>query len=49
MLEEKLDVLVVADVIDEDTKKYILGYLSGKKSKLYEEGETVELNRKYPY
>ena len=24
MLEEKLDVLVVADVIDEDTKKYIL-------------------------
>ena len=25
MLEEKLDVLVVADVIDEDTKKYIEG------------------------
>ena len=24
MLEEKLDVLVVADVIDEDTRKYIL-------------------------
>ena len=27
MLEEKLDVLVVADVIDEDTKKYIFPYM----------------------
>lgn len=34
---------------NKDSKQYILGYLSGKKSKLYEEGETVELNRKYPY
>ena len=34
---------------NKDSKQYILGYLSGKKSKHYEEGETVELNRKYPY
>ena len=34
---------------NKDSKQYILGYLAGKKSKPYEEGETVELNRKYPY
>ena len=34
---------------NKDSKQYILGYLLGKKSKIYEEGETVKLNRKYPY
>ena len=34
---------------NKDSKQYILGYLAGKKSKPYVEGETVELNRKYPY
>lgn len=34
---------------NKDSKQYILGYLSGKKSKPYEEGETVVLKRKYPY
>ena len=34
---------------NKDSKQYILGYLSGKKAKKYTEGETVELNRKYPY
>ena len=36
-------------VNNKDATQYILGYLAGQKATQFEEGETVEINRKYPY
>ena len=36
-------------VNNKDATQYILGYLAGQKATPFEEGETVEINRKYPY
>lgn len=36
-------------VNNKDATQYILGYLAGQKDTPFEEGETVEINRKYPY
>lgn len=36
-------------VNNKDTTNYILGYLAGQKETPFENGETIELKRKYPY